>query len=194
MNPKQQQILEAAIQCVHEVGIEKTNAKLIAERLEMPTSLVFYYFPKQQQIFESIVMYIVTANNALVTDLLAKQAVRSAKEQLMLYVEGNFRWAAAYRSHGSVLLYGVLSASHDPVIKKVVQTAFSAGEERIYHMINHGVVEKEFSGELVPRETARNIHQMIVGSIMHFLLYAENVAVEEYVGRVKSAVLKMCVS
>jgi len=45
MNPKQQQILEAAIQCVHEVGIEKTNAKLIAERLDMPTSLIFTAAP-----------------------------------------------------------------------------------------------------------------------------------------------------
>jgi len=71
MNPKQQQILEAAIQCVHEVGIEKTNAKLIAERLDMPTSLIFYYFPKQHQIFESIVMYIVTANNSLETTRVA---------------------------------------------------------------------------------------------------------------------------
>lgn len=166
LRQREKQIIEAAIECIFRSGVQKTNANLIAKRLGIPSSLVFYYFPNQKKLFDTLIGYIVSVNRSVVFSHIEKKTVKGTFERIQAYIEGNLEWGKKNPAHVAVMMYGLVESSHNPEMREAVVTALQGGEDRVYSLLAVGVAEKEFSLGLGIREMARTIHQSLIGAII----------------------------
>jgi len=162
---RKQIILKEAIATTAELGFKRTNARSIAERLEIQPSNIFYYFKTEPELIKAMLQQIVLTNSVVVSEVLAKQKPSSSREKLVCYIAGNLEWSLRNPDHVSVLLFGICEGQSDPSLLSLITNALSAGEEKVYHMITAGIAEGEFhlKGKLKPREVAKAIHQTIIG-------------------------------
>lgn len=170
MPPKDKKtaILDAAILCISKYGIEKTNTHSVAKELGVVQSGVHYHFPKQEQLFDSLIHRIVAVNHALVSQMQEKAKAEKNLARLKIYIKGNLIWAAKHPEHVAVLLYSVMRTSHSPSMKKMVTAVLGVGEQTIYSLLAAGAVEREFSVEGEVREMAKFIHGSLIGAIVQY--------------------------
>ncbi len=165
---KEIEIFKAATKSIGKYGVERANAQTIAEELGISQSGIFYYFPKQEDLFDSLVAYIAEVNHQLVSDLLeSKQPVR-VLDRLFLHLEGNLKWAAKHPDHVAVLLVSIAKTQRSKTMRERVNRLLQTGEDRIYGYLAAGVAEKEFAFEGSVRSMAVFIHKLLIGVIVSF--------------------------
>lgn len=167
-NAKEIEILKAAARCVGKFGAENTNAQKVSEELGIAQSGIFYYFPKQTQLFDSLLSYIASVNHELVSGLQKKRKHQSHYEQLMTHIEGNFLWAKRHPDHVAVLLHSVARTGQSKGMKKLVNQIFQTGEDRIYGYLAGAVAEKEIDIQNDLRNMAAFLHKSLIGAIVSF--------------------------
>lgn len=161
-------IIESAIQCMKERGSGGTNSNVVAKIMGIRPSNVFYYFPKQSDLFEAMVDYIILSNIEVVGRFSRPQT--SFRAQLEDYIVGNLKWGEENPAHVAVLYYGISEVLSNREIGTVVAESLQNGEERVYTLLAKGVVEREFVvvGEI--RDASKVIHQAVIGAITQQLL------------------------
>lgn len=174
---KREQILDTASKCIVKYGLQKTNAQLIADELKISQTTVFYYFPKQHILFDSLFDFIVGVGREFVTGPMAKaKKPLTYKEKLIYYYQGQLRWAEQYPHHSGVMLFSLLESTHNKKIQKKVITALEHGVETIFSYIAGGIVEKQFKPNMEPRPAAQLIHKTIIGCTTD--IYLKNGAIK----------------
>lgn len=159
-SPKKIAIIKVAIRCIAQHGIEGSSADVIARKMGIAQSGIFYYFPQQENIFDSLVEFIAGVNHSFVQKYLENSAPRTPKDALMGHLLGNLNWAAKYPDHVSVLLVSIAKTSRSRMMRERVNRIFQVGEQRIISVV----------GELNDRGSARElgafIHQALTGIIV----------------------------
>ena len=165
---KKEAIARAAMICISKYGIEKTNSYAIAKEMGIAQSGVFYHFPSQTDLFDSLLTRISLKNHELVSQLQKKKKTASNLERLKIYITGNLAWAHRFPEQVGVLLNSFMKTSYSKAMTEKVLVTLGAGEESIYRYLACGVVEKEFRVRGEIRETAKLIHETLIGAIISF--------------------------
>lgn len=166
MSRTKKKILETTIKCISTHGIERTNARLVADKLGISQSAVFYHFPKQEMLFNSLIIQIVEVNNNLLASMIEKKHDFTNFEKLQIYVKANLKWAFEHKDHVAVLLFGVVETSHDKDKKNQIKQILREGEDKVYSFIVAGIAEKEFKIQGTPRDLAKFFHKAVIGMIV----------------------------
>ena len=85
---RRQQLIEATLESVAEVGLHATTINSISKRAGLSSGIISHYFGGKQGLIEATVRFLL---NSLKTSLISKtQQPCSAEERLMFIVEANF--------------------------------------------------------------------------------------------------------
>ena len=171
MTDKKTAIIEATISAVAKYGLSKTNAQLVAEEMNIAQSSIFYYFPQQQQLFNSLNEYITKHNSEQVKQLVEDVQASNSFERLCRFIKGNLLWAVNNRDHVTVLLYSLAESRQSPTISKEVSSILKSAEDKVYFYLVTGIAEGEFTVKSNIRSLARFINQSVNGTVItHFHL------------------------
>lgn len=172
MSKKKKVIIDATIDCIAKYGLNKTNAQLVAKELGIAQSSIFYHFPQQQILFDSLIKHIAEHNEQVVKSLLKPQKTSCYFERLCQYVKGNLEWAMAHKNHVTVLLYALTESKYSSAINADIVSILKKGEDQIYFYLVAGVAEGEFQVKGNLRSLAKLISQSVYGSVMtQFQIY-----------------------
>tara|TARA_B110000879_G_C10991537_1_gene439485 strand:- start:280 stop:876 length:597 start_codon:yes stop_codon:yes gene_type:complete len=172
MADKKTIIIEATISAIAKYGLNKTNAQVIAKELNIAQSSIFYHFPQQQQLFDSLIEHIAKVNNSEVKALLQTVNANNNFDRICHYIKGNLQWAVSHRDHVTVLLYSLAEGKYNDKIGKGITKILKTAEDKFYLYLVSGIAEGEFtvSGNL--RSLAQLINQSVNGSVVtHFHLH-----------------------
>ena len=98
---RRQQLIEATLESVAEVGLHATTINSISKRAGLSSGIISHYFGGKQGLIEATVRFLL---NSLKTSLISKtQQSCSAEERLMFIVEANF--SVIQQQTSSCLLY-----------------------------------------------------------------------------------------
>ena len=178
-NQKKTAIIKTAIRCVAQYGTEGASADVIARKMGIAQSGIFYYFPKQEALFDSLLGYIAQVNHEIAMKYFGEMKLNTMRERLTGHVTANLIWANKHPDHISVLLLSMAKTGRSRLMRERVNHLFQVGEDRIYSILQEGVAQGEFhsSGDL--RDLAVFIHKALGGSILSFY-YSRHLRSVEY--------------
>lgn len=172
MADKKTAIIRATIAAIAKYGLNKTNAQLVASEMGIAQSSVFYHFPTQKKLNESLVPFISKSNAMVVKGLLKEANAQNNFERLCHYIRGNLIWAMTHRDQVMVLVYALAEGKHSEQICSEVSSILKTAEDRLYFYLVAGVAEKEFTIDSNLRSLAKFINQSVNGSVLtQFQLY-----------------------
>lgn len=166
MPSKKTAIIEATIRCIANHGLNKTNAQLVAKELGIAQSSVFYHFPQQQQLFDSLLHHVAKVNADEVKSLLTKAQATNHFERLCHYIRGNLQWAVNHQDQVMVLIYSLSEGKHSPQVNTEIIKILKKAEDRLYFYLVAGIAEGEFSVEGDLRALAKFINQSVSGTVV----------------------------
>lgn len=168
MTDKKTIIIEATISAIAKYGLNKTNAQVVAKELNMAQSSIFYHFPQQQQLFDSLIEHIAKVNNQVVKSLLKKVNASNNFDRICHYIKGNLQWAIAHRDHVTVLLYSLADGSFNEKVSKDITKILKTAEDKFYFYLVSGIAEGEFTVNGNLRSLAKLINQSVNGSVVTY--------------------------
>lgn len=181
---KKFQILETAKRQIRSLGLTRVNARSIAQELKIRSSLVFYYFPTQQQLISDVVANIVAGNASFVRQELDDQGEVSAYQMLKAYMRGNLRWGLEQPDAVAAIFYGLTEMKHDENMAKFFSGALLVGEKKVFDIIITGIGMKEWDAQVNPEEIAKTLHQMLFGCIANQYYCPNPDSLDDYLERI----------
>ncbi|MCB0417600.1 MAG: TetR/AcrR family transcriptional regulator [Bdellovibrionales bacterium] len=187
---KEEKILKATIHCIGKYGIEKTNAQTVANHLGVAQSGIFYYFPKQQMLFDSLIHYIVKVNHTITTQHLEKVQPKSSVEELMEHLRGNLLWAKKHPDQVGVLLLSMVRAQSSVPMRKLINQILENGQTRIFRCLENAIAAREAHVVSDPALAAAAIHQALTGVIVsYYYARSQTPTIDHYFN-----ILQLCVN
>ncbi len=166
MRAKEKLILEEAIRCIRERGLKETNSNAIAARLKMRPSNVFYYFPKQQDLYDRLIQYCVSFNQEITSKFIDKASGRGSKEQMFAYLKGNLSWATKHPEQVAIFLSGAGAPDPENSLRRVASSALAEGESKVSSILAHGVAKEELILRYSLESCSQIIHHALMGAIV----------------------------
>ena len=161
-------IIEATISTIAKYGLNKTNAQLIAKKLNIAQSSIFFHFPQQQQLFDSLIEHIAIVNNNEVKALLKTMKAVNNFDKICQYIRGNLQWALNHRDHVTVLLYSLAEGKYSKKIGDGITGILKTAEDAFYLYLVSGIAEGEFTVNGNLRSLAKLINQSVNGSVVTY--------------------------
>ncbi|MCB0405299.1 MAG: TetR/AcrR family transcriptional regulator [Bdellovibrionales bacterium] len=187
---KEERILKATIHCIGKYGIERTNAQTVADHLGVAQSGIFYYFPKQRMLFDSLIHYIVKVNHQIVTLHLEKVKPQSGMEELMEHLRGNLLWAKKHPDQVGVLLLSMVRARSSAPMRQLLNQILQTGQTRIFHCLQTALDAGEATTQDSATTVAAAIHKALTGVIVsYYYARSQTPELDYYFG-----LLQLCVS
>lgn len=103
-NLKRKKIIEATIECINETGIENTTIRRIAEKAEMNSAAISYYFDNKDRLIETALE--TTLNNAFDWDDFSHLSALPVRERLVGIFLHLLDGAIAYKGIARAHYYG----------------------------------------------------------------------------------------
>lgn len=147
---RRDQIVQAAIETLSELGYAKTSFARIAEHAGISAGLISYHFDNKSELFQQVVADINALMDAWLTDHIGDAA--SYREALQRLIEGFVHFCDSHRSH--VLALGqVLAGIGGQENGELVRSQRSQSTGQIEQMLREGQEHGEFR-EFSPRYMA----------------------------------------
>lgn len=109
---RRQQIVEAAIETIAELGLTKTSYGKIAERAELSsTGLISYHFKNKAELLEQVMLEIERQAGRVVGNRVKAEA--TAAGALRARIEAVLEWVSSYPQHVKALYEISVNARHD---------------------------------------------------------------------------------
>lgn len=166
MSDKKTLIIEATIASIAKYGLNKTNAQLVAKELNIAQSSIFYHFPQQQQLFDSLIEHIAKVSARQVKNLMQDFKAANNFERLCQYIKGNLLWAVNNREHVTVLLYSLAEGKYSPKISSGITNIIKKAEDQLYFYLVAGIAEGEFTINSDLRSLAKFINSSVNGTVV----------------------------
>jgi AcrR family transcriptional regulator len=131
---KKMEIILAAIDCLAELGPEKTTYEAIATRIGTRRAHVAYYFKDKSEIVLAATRYIIA--NYQQASMEHLQKAKTGEEMLLAYVEGPFLWAIKHPEQLSVMLLFYYFCTVREEYKELHDQIRSGGVERIQFILS----------------------------------------------------------
>jgi AcrR family transcriptional regulator len=161
---KKLEIIQAAIDCLAELGLENTNYEAIAQRLQTRRAHIAYHFGEKNQIFLAVVKFILgTYQQTLVDALTNVKDQTDAKALLRAYINAAFDWAEQEpKQLQCMLLLYYMCTLHTEFLELHHQVRLG-GTERLSYLITLS------SPELKPSEAtrrAKTLQNLLSGTLL----------------------------
>lgn len=158
------QIVEAAVQCLAELGWAGTNYETVGNTCGMKRPHVAYHFPVWEDLVFAAIQYVYATGQGIVAehlrDVSGDPGRVSAGDRLKKYVEGTFAWLEQNPTHSSVITLlwhlATISRKYATLATEVKRT----GAERLLHLLYTTERDRQKSRN---REATLAIHALIVG-------------------------------
>jgi len=165
-NPKRLAILKTAIRCIAQNGLENTTADVIAKKMGIAQSGIFYYYPTLDQLFDSLDAHIAETNHHTVVKYLEENPPKTAWETLAAHFRGNLHWGNKNPDHVAVLLHSMAKSGHNRHVRERVNKLFLIGEARVEEILKEGIQKKEFKKVKDVPKLAVFVHKALMGIII----------------------------
>lgn len=137
---KKLEIIEAAIECLAEEGIENTTFEAIAKRIETRRAHVAYHFKDKNMIFEAAINYILVTYAQTLQEFVqkAEQKITKGTPQNLIeeYIKGAFYWSKKNPEHVSVFLLFYYLTTFQKSYRDLNTKIRLDGQERIHYLLN----------------------------------------------------------
>ncbi|MBD64928.1 MAG: hypothetical protein CME62_06955 [Halobacteriovoraceae bacterium] len=178
---KKSEIIVATIDCLAELGIEKTSFAAIAKKIGTSKSHVNYYFKDKDDIFFEIYRYIAGVYQSYTLRELKK--LKSDKETLDIYLDAYFNWCNENQNQLTVMFLLYYFCYHKPKFRKLNQQIRDGGVQRISY-----VLREQLGLKLTAKKaevTARGIQAIMSHTAVD--VYTMELTSNERVKRIKEA-------
>lgn len=163
---RKSEIIEAAILCIQQEGIEKTTFERIGQKLGIRKAHVSYHFPNKDVIIEYAIQYVYACATRSVAEEMAK--AKKEKDFLRCYVDGNFEWIAKYpEQRSTIMLFQYYSTYHELYQYKLREVR-QKGQERLFEILST-LHRRRKTTEKQLKERSLMIQDLMTGSIIAFL-------------------------
>lgn len=165
-NPKKTLIMRTAIRCISQYGIEGASADVIAKKLGIAQSGIFYYFPTQAALFDSLDGFIAATNHDMVTRHVESCGAVTAWQRLQAHLRGNLLWAQKHPDQVSALLVGIARTGRSRASRERINKLFKVGEQRLKELLAEGLATGEFEYEGDVESLACFVHKSLTGILI----------------------------
>jgi AcrR family transcriptional regulator len=169
MSTRAAEILETAISMIDEHGIDGVTARLIAKKLDIPSSSVFYYFPTHHDLWQAAQNHVMSVAESHVLKNLQSRTKSSGREKFNAYVVGTLDWSRENPGHVKVLASSFIRARTSEELADINEQTTARGVERIYGFLtmiqSESATKKNTKRDL--KVLAQFIHHTLTGATLH---------------------------
>jgi AcrR family transcriptional regulator len=169
MSTRAAEILETAISMIDEHGIDGVTARLIAKKLDIPSSSVFYYFPTHHDLWQAAQSHVMTVAESHVLKNLQSRNKSSGLEKFNAYIVGTLEWSRQNPGHVKVLASSFIRARTSQELAEINEQTTARGVERIYAFLtmihSESAARKKKKRDL--KVLAQFIHHTLTGATLH---------------------------
>jgi|GEM_PF-6720222 len=162
-----QKIIEATILSVAKYGFEFSTVSTVSKLAKTNRGLIVHYFKNTKKLmnfaFETVVKYVIEASSDF---MITRTDISDPIER---YFKSTFHWMQLKPHYGQFVFSLLTRAQYDESSKRPVEQIFSSGRNRVEKLILQGIESGIYKSEN-PKECAFQIHSMLVGHLMMFLL------------------------
>ncbi|RYZ71197.1 MAG: TetR/AcrR family transcriptional regulator [Proteobacteria bacterium] len=123
-------ILEASAFCIGNEGIEAASITRIAERAEVSRALVAHYFPKKEELFEKVIVYIARMGVETI-DLSAENLGADPAGKILVIVRENMEFFMKRKHYYRCFILFYHFASIDARLRKINTQFYDRAVERM---------------------------------------------------------------
>ncbi|MCB9063354.1 MAG: TetR/AcrR family transcriptional regulator [Halobacteriovoraceae bacterium] len=156
---KKIEIIKAAIECIHNLGVEGTTFQSIADQLNTRKANINYHFNDKQDIFKEAILFILSQYIEHLS-MNAPESSASTKKKIFHYIDMAFDWGKNYKSQVSVMLlfyyYAHIKDDYAQLQKQIREN----GVERL-----NSLLHSKYSSEL-NLENAKMIQIFLTGAMI----------------------------
>jgi AcrR family transcriptional regulator len=164
---KKELIIQAALRCFNEVGIEQAKIIDIAKYAEVNHSLVLYYFPNYDDLGRAVIESLITKlNDATVAAIEGDEG--NADKLLEDYILSSFKLVNENRKEFTIWVHFYYKATHSDEYKELNQTIRNQGRERMQKILD-ACIEQNICRSLndsEKKETVDFIMGLITGNLI----------------------------
>ncbi len=158
-------VLEVALQCLAEKGINALSFQEIARTLRIRRSHIVYYYPTLDALLTDLLKVLLSTGQDITVAHLS--SVKSPLDMLTAYVEATFLWFRIFPQHAGVLFLschlGAVNSEH----RDLLTTMRQSSEERILTILKKQAGRKKrTSAWYVSR--ASDIRSLIMGNLLNY--------------------------
>lgn len=185
MRARREQIIEAAVQTLDEIGFARASLAQIAKRADISTGLISYHFSDKQDLMNQVLEQLITQSATVILEqvFLGKDPL----EQLQLYIQETLRYQREFPARQIALIEIVFQAKNteevpyyrmeddgpDPLVE-VLAEIIERGQEMgllkryhqtsLIHLIQGTIYEGMISQQELPE--AKRYEEEIVAMVM----------------------------
>ncbi|MBT3526391.1 MAG: TetR/AcrR family transcriptional regulator [Bdellovibrionales bacterium] len=159
---KKLQIIEAAIHCLANDGIENTTFESIGKLIGTRRSHVAYHFADKKLIFLSAIKFILSTYQQTVMGQMVES--QNGRKMLLQYIEGSFTWATDHPTHLSVIFLLYYYCQLDSEYRDLHDQVRRGGMERLTYILS-----QKFNNKFTKRQAAflaKQIQNLLSGAIL----------------------------
>jgi AcrR family transcriptional regulator len=161
-------MIEAAIECINDFGIDQTNYEAIGKRLGVGRAHVAYYFKSKNDIIEAVLKYFAATAQSVTVELVRRRENADWKEQILAVVDGAFDWAKQHPSQVPILMLLYYLSTQNEKFREYNHAIREAGANRLEALITSAMESRKISRRSADqiRKLAYNIQALINGNLV----------------------------
>jgi AcrR family transcriptional regulator len=164
------QIMKAALQTFAHIDIAYISYEDIARKAKTSKNLILHHFPKKEELFEFLMLYVRSLFQKYVIEQTVKES--TAVLRLKRYGESCMEWVNEFPEHAKVIFLSHYFTSNNYNLRVKHRELTEMGQKRIVVILEQGISEGTIqNGEVVTR--AKNIQKIIMGGLTESLAECE---------------------
>ena len=130
---KKMEIVQATIDCLAELGIEKSSFEAIAKKIGTRRSHITYYYKDKDDIFYDIYKYI--AGTYQEYSIRHLEAAGNSKDKLSIFLDAYFDWTRNEQKQLNAMFLLYYFCYHKPEFREINQKIREGGVQRISYIL-----------------------------------------------------------
>lgn len=133
-------IIQAAIECIAQKGVEKLNTNTLAQDLGVVRAHIAYHFKEIEQLLLLVFQYIIAVHQSYTVQAL-KEA-RTPEDKIKAMCSGTFKWAAENPDQMSTYLSQIYYSQVSEKIRELNQQARITGINRFIAIVEESASDR----------------------------------------------------
>lgn len=166
---RREQIIEATIRTLDEIGYVKTSLAKIAKKANISTGLISYHFKDKDDVIHHTLVYLLQKQFRYIQDKVS--AFDSAPRRLTAFIEASIAYQGTHRIHNVALIEIIFNArtpEHVPYYK------LSDGEEDPLYALLQDILRQGQETKQFTAFDPKRVSVMIQGAISESMLLKED--------------------
>ncbi len=165
---RRQQIIASALELAAEQGVKRVTTQAIADRVGIAQPTVFRHFRSRDEIFAGAIAWLADRLLGALDGALGDDLPADRKLERLIQVQLAF--VARHKGLPRVLFSDRLHLE-SPTLKKAVQQVMGRYTARVAGVVEEGIRQGRFRGDLEPMVAARFVAATVQGLIMRWSIF-----------------------